>query len=460
MRPIQTGIAAFLRATVICGAMVLGLAGAAHAATPAALPAGLATPITKEQHTQGMKEAPALVTALALPCQVSDARFIGSSKDPKTKVESKLYEVACTDAMGYMISATPPTTPQWYDCLQINEQNGAKPGAPTCRLQGNIDNIPPLRAFLVKAGSNCGPLQGRSVGHNATAAFFEVSCDGGTGVVLKLSSPPDVTKPIQVINCISVDPTSSLACKLTTMESQLAVADKLAAASGKNCTVKDRRYILSTADNSNYFEVACQDGKGYVLQQAADGSLARSIDCANADFVNGGCTLTNSREQRTEQNALYTKLARKGGFECDVAKYGPFNSGPPNHEVVELACSNRTDGAIAIFPASGAEAAVFYDCAHSELVGFRCSFSKPDAAYPNLTNDLKALGKKSCVVASSRVVGVSADKHAFVEVGCSDGLPGFMIDYTMNPLKPAAALTCTEAKGISGGCKLAGNVPK
>jgi hypothetical protein len=83
--------------------------------------------------------------------------------------------------------------------------------------------------------------------------------------------------------------------------------------------------------------------------------------------------------------------------------------------------------------------------------------SKPDAAYPKLTADLKSLGKASCVVSESRVVGVSAEKHGYIEVGCADGLPGFMIEYALAPLTPKTALVCAEAKGISGGCTLPHN---
>ena len=35
-----------------------------------------------------------------------------------------------------------------------------------------------------------------------------------------------------------------------------------------------------------------------------------------------------------------------------------------------------------------------------------------------------------------------------------------MIEYTMAPLTPKTTIVCSEAKGISGGCTLAGNVKK
>ena len=171
-----------------------------------------------------------------------------------------------------------------------------------------------------------------------------------------------------------------------------------------------------------------------MLEQAANGAFSRAVDCAQADTIAGGCRLTDAREAKTEQAGLYSQLSKKAGFNCDVAGYAvlPSQASAPTTEVVELKCSNRPDGAIAMFPPKGS--ASVYDCAHSEIVGYRCSLTKPSAAYASLTKDLSGLGKTSCVVSEARMVGVTADKHAYVEVGCADGLQGYMIEYTPNPV--------------------------
>jgi hypothetical protein len=236
--------------------------------------------------------------------------------------------------------------------------------------------------------------------------------------------------------------------------------DKLVAASGKPCTIKDRGFIGQSASKASYYEVACQDGSGYVLQASAADALTKTIPCVEADAIAGGCKLTDTRQAKTEQAGLYTQLAKKAGFDCAVSGYAPFGVDLPGKEVVELTCSNRPDGAIAIFPASSSEAGVIYDCAHSELMSYRCSLSKESAAYPKLTADLRGLGKTSCVVSNARTVGVTADKNGYIEVGCADGLPGYMIEYSMSPLAAKSTLVCAQAKGIGGGCKLAGNEVK
>ena len=122
-----------------------------------------------------------------------------------------------------------------------------------------------------------------------------------------------------------------------------------------------------------------------------------------------------------------------------------------------MACSNRPDGAIGIFGALETDPATIIDCAHAELQGYRCGLTKASAAYGSLTADLKALNKTTCQVSESRAVGVTADQRGYIEVGCADGLSGYMIEYKLSPISPKTAIVCAEAKGIAGGCTLPNN---
>ena len=290
------------------------------------------------------------------------------------------------------------------------------------------------------------------------ATVFEVACQGGAGYIVDTSWPISLAKPAKFVPCVVAADTANK-CALTDDAANAAYFNSLVGKIGKPCTVSDRRVVGGTADGDFYFEVACKtEGKGYMFPLKADGSVGAGIDCAVADNIAGGCTLTNARQAQTEQADLYSKLAHKAGFACDVAKYSPFEVNMPGHEVVELSCSNRPDGAVAIFPASSSEAATIYDCAHSELAGFRCSFSKPEASYSTLTADLNKVGKSSCTVSGSRIVGETAEGQGFIEVACSDGAPGFVITYNLKPtIAPTQAVGCALAKGIAGGCQMPEN---
>jgi len=450
MRAFGLCVAAALAAAVLSLPTLL----LAASATPAAL---LAPPITKDQRTKGMADAPALITSAGLDCQLADARFVGSGKDPKTKAANSLYEVACTGSEGALIQKNADGTAVAFTCAEVaTPGKDGKPNSVMCALPGNLDPKAGLAPFIAKTGVQCVAAQIRGIGHNATASVFEVKCASGDGYILETSAPPRLDKPASMNPCIGYDPTLNVHCELTDRTAAMAVVDRLASQAGNDCAVKDRRFIgASSATGSMYYEVACQNGKGYVLQASASNQFQKAIPCAEADAIAGGCTLTDTRQAKTEQNGLYTQLARKAGFQCDVSGYAPFAVSLAGKEVVELSCSNRPDGGIGVFATSGA-GSIVYDCAHSELESFRCSLTKPSAAYPTLTADLRKLGKNSCAVSNARVVGV-ADQKGYIEVACADGLPGYMIAYTLNPLAPVTPLVCAEAKNIGGGCTLPGN---
>ena len=436
-------------------AAVLGLLVMAPATTVSAAkkPAPAADGIDPKSREKGMAEAPALATAAGLACTVTEARWIGA--DAKTK--QGFYEIACNPGLGGVIVATAgnATPPAFYSCLETGKPGAdGKPGPLACKLAGNADPVQALAPFIAKSGATCTIDKARSIGASAKNTFFEVACQGGFGYILIASAPIDVNKDVKATTCLAYEPGANLSCQLTTRESQLAMVDQLAAASGKNCTVTDKRYILAAVNGSTYFEVSCSDGKGYVLERAANGSLARAIDCANAP---GGaeCTLTDSREAKTEQAGLYTRLAAKAGFPCKVEKYALFPSRGKPEEVVELKCSDRPDGGVAVFDANGG--GKVYNCIVAELQGYACSFTPKAASVVKISNDLKALGKGSCVVSDARTIGKTATGDGFIEVACSDGLPGWVLNYATGSDTPKEVLSCRQASGVGGGCKLPTN---
>jgi hypothetical protein len=329
-----------------------------------------------------------------------------------------------------------------------------------CILPQNADPKQGLAALVAKNKPNCQLTAARAIGQTTdrTATVFEVACQGGPGYNVQASFPESPSKPAQFTPCFAIPADSHIKCTLTDDATSTAYITSLVGKMGKPCQLKGRRFVGATSDGESFFEVACQDGKGYMIDQATNGDVKPAIDCAVADNIGGGCTLTNAREEETAQAGLYSKLAHAAGYACDVSRYAPFNVNLPGHEVVELSCGNRPDGAVAIFPASTAEKAQIYDCAHSEIAGYRCSFTKPDAALASLTADLNKLGKSSCVVSGTRFMAKTTDGQGFVEVACADGNPGFVISYTVGPpISPKEALGCAAAKGILGGCQMAEN---
>ncbi|WP_041373069.1 hypothetical protein [Phenylobacterium zucineum] len=397
----------------------------------------------------GMAEAPALVQAAGLGCQVSDARKIGEDKKSKTAY----YEVACgAGAMGYVLQAPAEGAPTVFSCIEANTPpEPGKPAAAPCLLPENSDPKAVLGPMMQKAGVQCLPQEARGIGQTKTNTYVEVACQSGEGYILMASAPFDAAKPAQPQNCLLYDDAeTNIKCILTDKASRLAVVDKYAAAANNGCAVKDRRFVGASKDNSTFYEASCQDGKGYIYKIGVDGQLAETYDCAKASQILGGCQLTDARQAETEQAALYTRLTKAAGGNCEVERYALFPP-RPGEEVVELVCKDGT-GAIGMFKASGQGSQVL-DCGRAPIAGYKCSLTN-DPAYGSLTADLKKFNYNSCQVSNSRVIGKSAKDTTFVEVACADGLKGYVLEYQSAPkINAVGATGCAFA----GNCTLPGN---
>lgn len=436
------------------------------ALSPSTALAAPAPTVNKADRTAGMAAAPGLITAGKIDCQLADARKIGDSVDPKTKAKNTLYELACTGNEGVIVETMAGGEPPMvFTCVESSQPRpDGKPNPTACILPGNADPKAGLTPYIAKSGVPCTPTQVRPLGHSPTATVFELVCqepEAKGGYILQVSAPPRLDQPVVMNPCVGFSESGNVKCTLTDRATQLSVVDKLLASSGKSCDVKPdgRAFIGVSQSGKMYYEVACTSGKGYILE-ASTGNAAKAIDCVDAEAIAGGCKMTDTRQAKTEQNQLYSRMAKAAGYNCEVSGYAPLPLTadiPAHSEVVEVTCSNRPDGAIAIFPATSSQKATIYDCAHSELEGYRCTLSKPAAAYSKLTEELSNFGKKSCTVSNARLVGVTAEGHGYNEVACADGLQGYMIEYTLKPLAMKSVIVCSEAKGISGGCTLPGN---
>jgi hypothetical protein len=410
-----------------------------------------ATTVTEASRKAGMAEAPALLQAAGVPCQVTDARFVGKQEDKKAKTSTSFYEVACQQGMGFVMQAPAGGTPTAYSCIEANTvpEGQEKPALP-CILPANANPKAVLTPLLKSANVTCTPTNVRGIGQTKTQTYMEVTCQEGPGYIVTAASAPfDVSKPVTAQNCLLFDEgESNIKCTLSDRATRLAVVDAYAKAGSAACVVKDRRFIGMTKDGFSYFEASCQDGKGYMYKVAESGALNQTIECAKAVSLLGGCQLTDARQAANEQAGLYTRLAKAAGSTCDVDKYALFPM-RGQEEVVELLCKNG-QSQLGIFPASGKGQVL--DCAHALVAGYKCGLGKSDFA--GLTADLRKFDNKSCVVSNSRLVGKTAKGTTLVEVACADGFKGYVIEYQTTPAVTAIG---TQGCAFVGGCKLPGN---
>ncbi len=410
--------------------------------------------IEKAQHDQGIKEVPAVVAAAGVPCTFTDGYFggAGDSKDADGKaIKVKIYEAACKEGLGYMIVVPAAGPAKHYDCVSLIDAPGLK-----CRLPANLDAKVQLAPIIAKTGRTCTLANARGLGATAAGeAFYEVACQGAVGFVLKTTANGP-----EAIDCARTVGTN-LECKFTSKD-QLAAQQKatlqaLMARSSKPCEITGSRTLGADATGNTYYEVAC-GASGYVLEADKTGAFMRTIDCANAGTFAGGCKLTDAVAAESQEAGTYTKLATTAGFNCQVSKYRFIGTVNKNDELVELACSNRADGAFAIFPDAKNTPATFYDCVRAGAVGQECKLSSPAVVYDKYTAALAAKGKNTCKVSNATWIGQSnATNTDFVEAACADGLPGWVLEMTKAG-QAKTILSCGEAKASGIVCKLPGNV--
>jgi hypothetical protein len=434
------------------GLALAALAALALAAPHAASAADKPEPYSRDQIASGKKDAPAVVQTIGLPCSVTDAATAGqgegaSPDDPKKTVKETTYEVACQGGLGYIIQDFAGATPKYYDCLALSESKSP------CRLPENADPKTGLKSMVVKVGAQCTMSNARYLGSKPTGeSFYEVACGAAPGFILETAK----SQPPRRIGCDEISG-GALSCKFTT-QAQIdaasnAAASALMAKSGKTCQLSKSRLIGALQSGDTGYEVACQDGSGYILTALPSGELHQAINCANAGEA---CKLTDATKAESAETGTYTRLAKASGFQCDVAKYRYIGMDQKNNsEVVELQCSNRPDGAIAMFPTNNSPGKVF-DCIQAGALDQSCKLSDPALLYPKYTQALVAKGKKTCTVSGAHWLASVNGGDNYIETACSDGLPGWVL--LMTPQDAVSkVLTCGELKSAGVNCSLPGN---
>ena len=453
MRSVALGLIAAVFAAALSPAAAL-----AKDPPPAAAPgAGDA-----KSHAAGMKDGAPLAQQLGVACTPADANLMGVSKtkgaDGKD-VTQKIYELACQEGLGWVILAPDGGTPQAFDCLALSVNAPAAGEKDTgklyCRLPQNANPVAGLQPIVAKAGLSCQVNQARWMGADAANKFnqYEVGCADGTAYVLQVPEAGS-TKTLTSIACLDLQ--GEAACKYLPKDKLVALISQMAAPANRSaCQVSDARYMGTTAANKNsYYEIACADGKsGYVLQVDANRKYVNAIDCARANSIGGGCTLTAAVAAQTGEVATYNGLAKQIGLPCDVKAYHSFGIDQGSgREVVELSCANRPASVVAMLPVDKGQKGEWFNCVRAGGRGIKCSLSQPQASYAEITSQIQAAGK-SCKVNEARAVGVAANGSDYVEVTCT-GEPGWMLEYAPGPEKLSTVMACLSARGIGGGCKL------
>jgi hypothetical protein len=167
-----------------------------------------------------------------------------------------------------------------------------------------------------------------------------------------------------------------------------AMATAVLARAGTSCSVA-RLQWYGQNKTTEYTEVACGDGKGYLLGTALPGAepSIRAVSCADAAAQGKPCALTKAptagatalSEPTPTQEAFKAALAQRGvactvAGNADIRLIGKQNKS--QRHVVEFKCPEQPKGLVALIPL-GANQNPFQsmDCVEAAKIGAACKLT-------------------------------------------------------------------------------------
>ena len=198
-------------------------------------------------------------------------------------------------------------------------------------------------------------------GKSAALRIYEIACSNGLGYMV-VSRGDDAP---YAISCFAADtthaaklaqgPKSDMYCQLPATKDVKAMAASLMSAAGTTCAVRNLKWFgRSTATQTEYSEVVCDDGKGYLLRTAQAGSSEQTsvMSCQDAAKKGLKCHLTDAGPVAEPVTLETFKDAlAKNGVKCSVAQIRLVGQESTRQRyVVEVQCPEHPDGLVAFIP--------------------------------------------------------------------------------------------------------------
>ena len=256
--------------------------------------------------------------------------------------------------------------------LYKNDTSADVPKDPAlARAKAKAQSLPLLQALQISCDVSdaklvvAGTRRTISGGKELETRVYEVACAGSMGYVLET-----VAKEMPIgISCLSAEEARavdvakgkepSFFCKLPENVNVYGlVASMIKAGAGAQCDIGTLRlYGRSESTHSEYSEVACKDGHGFLLRIAQPGFQAETVvmSCAEAAKQSIKCRLTDPGpvEVPVTLQTFKEALARNG-VTCDIGQIRLI--GQEDHlkrYVVEYICASQAKSAIAFLPLAG-----------------------------------------------------------------------------------------------------------
>ena len=188
---------------------------------------------------------------------------------------------------------------------------------------------------------------------------FEAACRSGTGYFL-VSQPPQKSL---AISCFAADvahtaditqgaPPDEFVCTLSGNSDVKVMAASVLKGAGTLCDVSNYRWVgVSSKNGTEYSEVACADGNGYVLEAPTTAQVS-VVGCQDAVKEGIKCALTAVNMPVTLQT--FRDAIKDHSVDCEPAEIryvGRETKG--RRYVVEMQCPQQPKGLVAFIPLEG-----------------------------------------------------------------------------------------------------------
>lgn len=168
---------------------------------------------TNQRVTEELKQ-------LNLPCQMEQAKLLGYTGEKNKKLASYLYEVACTNGMGYVMLTSPNQKTFVSSCFEadaIKKANSASVAESPyyCQLQTQSDLNISAQKIIAQQGGECAPISVQWYGRSAEffEEYTEVSCSNNKGYLIVSGTEKSVAQP-KIMDCVSAAK-QGFVCKMT-----------------------------------------------------------------------------------------------------------------------------------------------------------------------------------------------------------------------------------------------------
>jgi len=249
----------------------------------------------------------------------------------------------------------------------------------TLQLSCNVTD-----AQLVVAGTRKSPSGGKDV----ETRVYEVACGGSMGYLLETQGSD---KPLG-ISCLTAEEAraSDVAkgkppgffCELPeNKDIHAMVASMISAHASAACEVRDLQLFgRSESTQSDYTEVACKDGKGFLLRLPLPGSQAPMLvmSCAEAAKQAIKCKMTDAGPVETPVTMETFKSAlAQNGVSCKIDQIRMIGQEDNRKRyVIEYRCADQPKGMVAFIPLQGnTNRYESMDCAAATARGVLCKFT-------------------------------------------------------------------------------------